>query len=242
MFPIHADGIAQRSRATIAIVSCILLLPRSACAVLVATPPAAAPLIDFAQFAPIGRIGFSGGEPPFVIDALPSEDVLMRAVAGPGTVAIILGNHTPPAHPDNSYYLNTNGHWGPGRAGFLATGGSTQVHTIRIEFEGGPVSSVGGLFNYSFPFMPTASISALDENLAVIEQYTINEVAPISTPGLVDAGEFRGITRSQNDIYAMQITGNFVVVDDIRFFRIPEPRAILLSALAVSLLIARRTK
>jgi|tagenome__1003787_1003787.scaffolds.fasta_scaffold20641453_1 hypothetical protein len=214
------------------------ILPRSAAAILVTTSagiPADSPTIDFSQFASAGQISFDAGDPPFVIDALSSETVVLRPVSGTSPVALILGNDTPPGHPNNSYGLDLNGHWGPGRVGFLGIGTATEPAAVaRIVFESGPVSQVGGLFNYP-PSFPPVIMSALDANLSVLEQYTIDAVAPISTPGQTDAGEYRGIMRAQNDIFALQIIARFAVIDDIRFSRVPEPSVIGLSALAIAL-------
>jgi hypothetical protein len=140
----------------------------------------------------------------------------------------------PPAHPDNNFYLGLNGHWGPARDGFLGiSAGNGSMVTARIEFTSGPVSLVGGLFNYS-PTFPPIILRALDENLSVIEEYVIDVEAPISTPGQFDAGAFRGIMRDQDEIFAIEITTPFVVIDDIRFSRvIPEPSTLSASALAI---------
>jgi hypothetical protein len=188
--------------------------------------PPSAPTIDFSQFASLGRIRFDTGDPPFVIDNLTNETVLLRPISGTSQVATILGNHTSPAHPDNNYYLGPNGHWSPNRVGFLGVGGGNgSIVTARIEFSSGPVSSVGGLMNYS-PHFPSVILKALDKNLSIMEQYELSAQAPISTPSQLDAGAFRGIMRSTDDIFAIEITASFAVIDDIRFSRIiPEPRA-----------------
>jgi hypothetical protein len=214
-------------------------------AVLLNTPsavPANASTVDFAQFAATGRIVFGAAAPPFVIDDLANEPVVMRAVSGSGSiVALIAGDHTPPEYPDNNFYLGPNGYWGPGRAGFLGTDGESALCVVRIEFTDRPVALVGGLFNYS-PTFPDLTITALGEDGSILEQYAINSVAPISTPQMVDVGEFRGIRRDENDIFALQMTARYAVVDDIRFSRVPEPNAIALSAFAVFLLLVRRTE
>jgi hypothetical protein len=234
------------ARSAIAALIITAMIPNSAGAVLLTAPdgvPVNAPTVDFSQFAATGRIAFPPTGPPFTIDDLPNETVLMRPISANGTGAvIILGDHTPPLRPDNNFYLDMNGRWTPGRAGFLAmdNGPSTNA-ALRIEFPDAPVALVGGLFNQSVLYPPLI-ISALDSNHAVLEQYAINVVAPISTPGQIDVGAFRGIIRTQNDIFALKIEGSFVVVDDIRFFRIPEPGAITLIGLAITILVARRRK
>lgn len=195
--------------------------------------PTASPAIDFSQFFSAGRIVLNSGDASIEIGSFESESVLLQPVSGTSAVAIILGKDTPPLHPDNNYYLGFNGWWGPGRDGFLGIGGGNgSIVTARIEFASGPVSVVGGTFNYS-PNWPPIVMSALDSNLSVLEQYTVNDLAPISTPSQIDVGEFRGIKRNQNDIFALQLTAPFAVIDDIRFSRVPEPSSFLLAATAM---------
>ena len=225
----------------------VAIPPRAAHAILVTSSagiPADAPTIDFLPFVSVGRIVFNTGDVPLEIDSLSTETVLLRPISGTSTTALILGNHTPPAHPDNSFYLGTNGHWGPGRSGFLGIGGGNgSMVTSRIEFTTSPISTIGGLFNYSPDFTPI-TMSALDQNLVILEQYTVNLTSPISTPSQIDTGEFRGIMRNQNDIFAIQFTAPFAVIDDIRFVRaVPEPIALLLIATAaIALSPTRRRK
>jgi hypothetical protein len=141
-----------------------------------------------------------------------------------------------PGKPSNWYYLGTNGQWTNDRGGFLGVGGGNGTRAVlRIEFPIAPVSSVGGLFNYSpnDPEWLPVIMTALDKNLSVLEQHFIDVEAPISTPSLLDAGGFRGISRNQNDIFALELSAPFAVIDDIRFFRIPEPGAGALVAFAV---------
>ena len=233
-FRFNAIGVLGRSFAVLAIAA---VLTRPADAILLTTSAgisASAPTIGFSQFFAAGRIVFQTGDPPIEIGDLDSETVVLRPVSGTSTVAVIAGQHTPPVHPDNSYYLGLNGGWGPGRDGFLGIGGGNgSMVTARIEFASGPVSVVGGTFNYS-PAWPPIIMSALDSSLSVLEQYTVNELAPISTPSQVDVGEFRGIKRNQNDIFALQFSAPFAVIDDIRFSRVPEPSTFILAAITIA--------
>lgn len=195
--------------------------------------PASASSIDFSQFFSAGRTRIQTGDPPIEVDEFVSETVYVRPVYGTSIVGSILGVHGV-VHPDNNYYLGVNGYWGPGREGFLGIGGGNGSRVaLRIEFADGPVAAVGGLFNYPpdsrwFPVV----ISALDQNLSVLEQYSIDVVAPISTPSKLDVGEFRGISRPQDDIFALEISAPFAVIDDIRFARVvPEPSTLVLVVL-----------
>ena len=204
--------------------------------------PSVAPTIDFSQFFSIGRIVLNAGDPPIEIDTLTSETVLLRPVSAAMTsAALLLGQNTPPAHADNGYYLGANGYWGPGRLGFLGVGGGNGSRAVaRIEFTSGPVSFVGGLFNYppNFPqFLPVV-MSALDSNLSVIEQHSIDVEAPISTTFQTDVGAFRGIAHDQPDIFAVEISAPFAVMDDIRFSRtvVPEPGTVSGIAVTISII------
>lgn len=232
-----------RSSAVLALVA---VLSQPANAILLTSSagiPTAAPTINFSQFAEIGRTDILIGDPPLEIDALQNETVLLRPISGTSNVAIILGEHTPPIHPDNSFYLMTNGHWGPDRDGFLGIshGGGQRV-VARIEFANGPVAFIGGLFNYPpDPRWLPVIMTALDSNLSIIEQHYIDIEAPISTPGQNNVGEFRGIMREQAEIFAIEINAPFAVMDDIRFGReIPEPSTSSLSALAILMAISKR--
>jgi len=83
-------------------------------------------------------------------------------------------------------------------------------------------------------------MTALDSNLSIIEQHVIDLEASISTPSQIDAGEFRGIMRDQDEIFAIEISAPFAVIDDIRFGRvIPEPSAFSLSTLAILMAIPK---
>lgn len=152
----------------------------------------------------------------------------INAIFGTSVVGQLLGQHNS-EFPDNNYYLGNNGQWGPGRNGFLGIGGGNgTLVSLRIDFVNGPVSFVGGLFNYS-PSWPPVSMAALAQDFSVIEQRAIEVEAPIDTYSQIDKGEFRGIASSQNDIYALQLTAPFAVIDDLSFFRtVPEPSSILL--------------
>jgi hypothetical protein len=161
-------------------------------------------VIDLAQFA---------GEELVVreamaIDSFSDEDIILR----PGTNGF-------PRIYDGPWGLGNNGVWNQGREGFIGSVGPDHLVSLRIEFDRNlPVSEIGVLLNYSPGFLPTI-MSALGDDFGVLEQYTIDEAAPISTPGQVNKGEFRGFNRGTNDIRAIHFSGSFFVIDDIRFFR-----------------------
>lgn len=94
---------------------------------------------------------------------------------------------------------------------------------------------MGGLINYaiSSSVHSDARIFALDLNDVVLEEYNITTAAPISIPEATDAGVFRGILRATPDIYGFRLSGSFLMLDDLTFYRVPEPNTLLLFTLAV---------
>jgi hypothetical protein len=153
-------------------------------------------VIDFSQFP----------EPTFVdagvqIGDLVGEDVFVTA----------LGDHR--VGPMN-HGLGLNGTWT--RSGMLNNAHLDGFATIT--FNDGPVSGVGGFVNYA-PDFGDYTIAALDSDGKVLESYNIVQDAPISTPGGLDAGVFRGIQRAKNDIYAFRLSFAFNVIDDLAFSR-----------------------
>lgn len=230
------------SRCVLPSAAIVCVLQSAATAILVSDDngvPAQALKVDFSQYAAAGRIALNTGDSPIVIDDLPNETVLLRPISGASTVALLLGDHTPPSHPDNNYYLGQNGHWGPDRLGFLGIGGGNGTRVVaRIEFADGPVSFVGGLFNYppNFPEYFPIIMTALGQNESVLESHVIDAEAPIATPGEIDVGEFRGIQRDLNEIFSLEFSAPFAVIDDVRFLRVPEPAANLLALTTVMLL------
>jgi len=79
-------------------------------------------------------------------------------------------------------------------------------------------------------------ILALAADSSVLEQYDITQLAPISTPGGVNDGAFRGILRSNADIFGFSVSNSAAVLTDLTFSSatlpdnssVPEPRSIVL--------------
>ena len=99
---------------------------------------------------------------------------------------------------------------------------------MTFTFNDGPVEAVGGFMNYCPncgsmsrpPFPDDVFIEALGATGEVLEVYNLADLAPISTPGAVDDGAFRGISRDTNDIFAFRISGLLSVIDDLAFSRV----------------------
>lgn len=127
--------------------------------------------------------------------------------------------------------------------------------TLRFNFLSGPVASVGGVINYVLDvndpnFDPALfAIKALAQDGSVLEVFHLENLAPIRTSGLINAGAFRGIGRNAADIYAFEIQGGGVL-QSLEFsatvapLAIPEPATalLLLSGLAAWSTTRRRNK
>jgi len=136
----------------------------------------------------------------------------------------------------NGWGLNDNGSWNTGRDGYVGINDSG-VTTFSFT---DPVSQVGAFMNYSPLYACT--ISVLGNSGQVLESYDLSTAAPISTPGGVNAGAFRGISRTAADIYGFRMNTGYPVADNLTFSQaIPEPAsALLIAAGAVIVLLKRR--
>jgi hypothetical protein len=116
------------------------------------------------------------------------------------------------------YGLGSNGSWNSGRGGFIGTG--TIPTFVDFRFDAGLKCCVGGFVNYS----PTgeAKMQALDNSGNVLSTFDyVAEGAPISTPGRVNEGAFRGIFRAACDIRTIRILDAFQVLDDLTYGSCP---------------------
>jgi hypothetical protein len=92
-----------------------------------------------------------------------------------------------------------------------------------------PVAMFGGGFNYAVsgrsPFGDNPTISAYDADDNLIASYDLFNLAPISTPGAVDAFAFRGIDGEGTDIKRFRLSGSFLIMaaDGTDTSVIPEP-------------------
>jgi len=173
-------------------------------------------VIDFSQFS--GGFTFTAG--PVQIGGLVGQDVTWETT----TADSVIG--------DGTYGLADNGFWTAGRDGY--TGVNTSTDSMIYRFNDGPVAGVGGFVNYA-PGTGTPVIAALGAGDAVLESFNLEAVAPISTPAGTDAGAFRGIVRANADIFALRVTGAFIVLDDLTFSEtaIPEPSSAILAGLGL---------
>lgn len=139
---------------------------------------------------------------------------------------------------NGTFCLGSNGCWGLGVGGFswVSTGA---FGNFRIDL-GGLNSSAGGFFNYAPGNSPSPTISAIAaDGTTILETDDLSVLAPISTPGINDAGAFRGIALSSPAIRFLQVNGAFVVEHSVTVANpavsaVPEPSTLPLASLALA--------
>jgi hypothetical protein len=194
-----------------------LALPASAGLITSASSlPSPGSVIDFSQFAGANPIRIT--TVPVQVGELVGKDITLTSTNPDGSV---LGS--------GPYDFNDNGSWSPAStfAGLDVDLFGNDQYTMTFHFNGGPVAAVGGLLNYAVladSGFSDVVISALDSKGAVLESYDITQLAPISTPGAVDGGAFRGIVRSSADIAGFSLSNSAVAIADLTFSTaVPEP-------------------
>jgi hypothetical protein len=125
------------------------------------------------------------------------------------------------------YGLLSNGSWS---MSWIATNNGNGSITVDL---GATYGLVGAFMNYSPGDGSDATIAALAaDGTTVLESYDLVTAAPISTPGGVDAGAFRGISRAENDIRYFRLSGNFILAHSLEIgapaAAVPEPATLAL--------------
>ncbi len=138
---------------------------------------------------------------------------------------------------DSSFGLLDNGSWD----GFAWVGGYcySGACTATVDL-GGLYSQVGGFMNYAvsggLPYRGSGGdpiITALaSDGVTVLESYNLFTAAPILTPGALNDGAFRGISRSSADIAYLTLSGSYLIAHDITLVEgggaVPEPASLFL--------------
>ncbi len=190
--------------------------------------------LSFASVSYAGTLITDSGQMPGVDGIVDFADKPFQFTAGPEQVGAAIGEDiiftsSSPFSGFSSglYGLVENGIWGQGFTYAFINFGSGSY--VRFAFKDGPVSAVGGFVNYavcgddigcgSGPF----SIRTYDSQMNLLDQFTVSNDAPISTPGALNDGAFRGIVRNSADIAVFEIEGGAGVIDDLTFFRDGDP-------------------
>lgn len=113
----------------------------------------------------------------------------------------------------SSWGLCDNGSWGSPQT--YVSANAARPGTMRIAFNDGPVSAVGGFMNHAPCVSATFVINAYDSGMNLLESYDIT--ADAVTPGGFNAGVFRGISRPSADIAYFEVFGGVPVLDDVTF-------------------------
>lgn len=142
-------------------------------------------------------------------------------VPGPVQIGAAAGfDVTVDGQPNDGFYTNFDG-WGLCENGSWAapmtyiSANNARPGTIRVSFNDGPVSTAAGFINHAPCDSPTLVINAYDAGMNLLETYDIT--ADAVTPGGVNAGTFRGISRPSPDISYFEIVGGVPVLDDVTF-------------------------
>jgi hypothetical protein len=171
------------------------------------------------------------GVGPVQVGGAVSEDIVFTSTATGAFVGVTIG-----------YGLAGNGNWAPSKGPFVGSNAMTVAQTFT--FNSGLLNGVGAFMNYATDVGSDPLIEVLDIMGNVLESYNLEVAAPISTPGGINAGAFRGITRASADIAAVRFSNKFVVLDDLQFSRasaVPEPHVLALVGLALAgMVFARR--
>ena len=93
--------------------------------------------------------------------------------------------------------------------------------------------------NYGPDALPLFTIGALSVDGSVLQSYVMSIAAPISTPGLINGGAFRGIVCNRPDIAACRLTAEAFAIDDLTFSSAPEPLPcpLVLTVLTLTLIV-----
>jgi|GEM_PF-627200 len=176
-------------------------------------------VIDFSQFS---ENQYSQFQDPVQVGDLVGFDVTISGQPFTGSDGAYLWN--------SNWGLIDNGSWNSGRNGYAGFDArQTGTGTLMFSFNNSPISSVGAFINDA-PGHGDLLVSAYDADMNLLESYDIWDLAPISTPGMLNAGGFRGIGLETALISHFSITGYIPVADDLAFTTtpIPEPATIIL--------------
>ncbi len=212
-------------------------------------PPART--ITFSQY-----LGVQSVRTPINVSLDPALPVTLTASGTAGTILsdqqYNLGGLNTGAPPDAVFCIN--GAW-RGQEGYVGL----FPGSIATFMWGAAATGVGAFMNY-VPLCGTAdkrppTISLLGASGAVLETYNVDALGRIVTPNGLNEGAFRGALRSQADVFGVQFTGAFLVLDNLQIAglptgvtpppvtTVPEPRSgVLIAAALGGIHLARRIR
>ena len=180
-------------------------------------------LIDFSQF----HSEYYHTTGPVDIGGLINETV----TASSPTSSLSLWN--------GAYGLGGNGNWAlyTSMHGYIATDYGVNQSVI-IDFKDGPIAGFVAFMNYQTRSQ-SVWLRAYDSQGALLEEYDLLELAPISTPGAANDGAWRGILSQQSDIAEIEIGGtNGFVLDELTFTsNVPEPSLVYFFGIGLMVLL-----
>jgi len=152
----------------------------------------------------------------------------------PGPVVLdgITWTGAPQATYGNANYgLLGNGNW---NWSWVATNNGSGSITASL---GGAYGLVGGFMNYAPNSGSAPTIEALAaDGVTVLESYDLSVLAPITTSG-TNQGAFRGISRVQDDIYFLRLSGSYIITHTLEVGNpggtVPEPVSLALVGLGL---------
>ncbi len=173
-----------------------------------------------------------------LITSAPGASTVLSTVSGTWTFSpsVVAGGYTVTGlnvwYGDTSYGLNNNGSWNNFAwvGGYCYHDNNPADCTATINL-GGLYSAVGGFMNYaagntSFGDPIISAIAA--DGVTVLETYDLLASGAINTPGGLNAGAFRGISRQTADIAYFRISGDFLIMHDLSVNAVPEPGSLVL--------------
>jgi hypothetical protein len=162
--------------------------------------------INFSQF----TAAFPPPSTPVQIGGRVGRNITMENSADYGNISYSLGY---------TFWTPQNGYWrgpaytSPGLYFTSYTGSGGMI----FRFKDGPVQAVGAFVNYDPSMSPHPTITVFGRSGQPLESYDLASSAPISTPSAENQSGFRGIVRSQADIYAFSYGNGHLVLTDLTF-------------------------
>jgi len=139
-----------------------------------------------------------------------------------------------------TYGLGSNGLWGVD-PNVVYAGTNDVTGWMRFGFSSG-VFGVGAIVNYDPGVGSNFFLRLLGQSGNLLDEFDISGSAPIAGDySDIDVGEFRGIFRSQADVYAVEFDGAYGVARDLRVV-VPEPSTLMLVGAGLLLAVGLRRR